>query len=218
MSPKRWARSGAEAVDQLAKMLDSAELPTRKMAARAFRHLRGWKAGLEVVLRLGAEPDLEVKANIALALGEIGPDLAAGGLTNLMAGELIKVLDGIKARDENYQLLKYTVISLGKFRDKRATKPLIRILMDWRYKGEVPLFGIEALGAIADPDAADFLDTWLRLAPSGPIRIAAADALGAIGAKPGGEVSLGKLRKRLDSNLEKDLNVIQAIRKALNVP
>jgi HEAT repeats/Domain of unknown function (DUF4157)/PBS lyase HEAT-like repeat len=208
---------GQDAVAQLTKMLDSAELPKRKMAAKAFRHLRGRAAGLELVLRLSGEPDLDVKADIAFALGEIGPNLAAGPLANLMAGELIKVLGGIKTTSQNW-LLGNTIKSLGKFKDKRATKPLLDILMDRRDNEAILNLGIDALGMIGDPDAADFLDTWLRLSPSSSIRTSAADALGAIGAKAGGKIALGKLRKRLDSNLEKDPRVVQAIKKALKVP
>jgi HEAT repeat protein len=207
---------GPDAVAQLTKMLD-AELPKRKMAAKAFRHLRGREAGVELILRLSGEPDLDVKADIAFALGEIGPNLAAGPLANLMAGELIKVLGGIKTTSQNW-LLGNTIKSLGKFKDKRATKPLLDILLDRRDNEAILNLGIEALGMIGDPDAADFLDTWLRLSPSSSIRTAAADALGAIGAKAGGKIALEKLRKRLDSNLEKDPRVLQAIKKALRVP
>ncbi|HEU4597706.1 MAG TPA: HEAT repeat domain-containing protein, partial [Pyrinomonadaceae bacterium] len=88
------------------------------------------------------------------------------------------------------------------------------ILLARRGNESLLKLGIDALGMIGDPDAADFLDTWLRLSPSASIRVAAADALGAIG----GKIALGKLRKRLDSNLEKDPRVVQAIKKALNVP
>ncbi|HEU4596816.1 MAG TPA: DUF4157 domain-containing protein, partial [Pyrinomonadaceae bacterium] len=119
---------GPDAVAELTKMLDSAELRQRKLAARAFRHLRGRDAGLELVLRLNGEADQDVKADMVFALGEIGPNLTAGPLTELMAGELIKVLGGIKTTSQNW-MLGNTIKALGKFGDRRATKPLLDILL-----------------------------------------------------------------------------------------
>lgn len=204
---------GKQALSELTNLLNSAELPKRKMAAKAFKHMRGKEAAAELLARLGKEPDLDVKADIVSALGDIGQDLGVGPETKLVADELIKIVSSVKTNDLKW-LLNHAISALGKLKDQRATDALMDAMKYWKNDDILLMNIMNALGMIGDSKAVDYIDTWLRLSTNGSVRHAAADALGKIG----GQNAIAKLKKRLDSKEEKNATVIQAIKAALKSP
>src|SRR5262249_48165013 len=181
---------GKQALSELSKMLNDADLSKRKMAAVAFKHMRGKDVAAELLARLSKESDTNVKADVVIALGEVGQDLGSGPETKLVVDELIKILNNSKTVALKW-LISNTIQALGKLKDKRATKDLLKAIDDWRSDESILIHGINALGLIGDTEAVDYLDTWLRLSTNSSVRLAAADALGKIG----GKIATSELQK-----------------------
>lgn len=120
---------------------------------------------------------------------------------------LIKIMKNSKYNAQK-EMLYHVIVAVGKLEDKRATEALLETVHYWENDDSIVIIGINALGMIGDIQAVDYIDAWLRAAAKSAVRIAAAKALGDIG----GQKAITKLLNRLDSKLEKDLDVIQAIK------
>jgi HEAT repeat protein len=201
---------GAQALSELTRMLNDADIQKRQIAVRAFKYMKDTGAASAMLARLDIEPDAELKKQIVGGLGEIGQDLRNAQEKTPTVEALIKILSNSKL-DAQKAMLFHVMVALGKIGDKRATGPLLEIVHYWRNDESTLITGLQTLGLIGDVEAVNYIDTWLRLGQKPAVRIAAATALGEIG----GVKAITKLQNRLEPKQESDAQVIQAIKKAI---
>jgi HEAT repeat protein len=207
---------GPVALAKLNDLLNSKDPKERKMASEdGFSGASGGQAATHLLTALKKEMDLEVKAKIIIALGNIG-----GGLSNqakeLIVKELIRQMENKElirqvALENNTakEVLRAAIEALGKQRLKSATEPLLTQLNKLHQDEILAEAIVIALGNIGDEGAVNLVVVMLEVHAKKRVRSAAALALGKIG----GSKAMAALKRRRD--LEKEQSVKSDILKAM---
>jgi HEAT repeat protein len=196
---------GASSLTKLNDLLTSKNPQERLLGSRALAGATGSQAVSALLAALRKETDSTVKAQIIRALGNVGRSSNKNQEKELIASELVRVMES-----SPQDLQQATVNALGVLQLKSTVDPLLKLAR--QHLGSAGLVSdiAAALGEIGDDRAVELLGILLKDHGSISVRSQAALALGKIR----GPKALAALTARRDS--EPDRNVKASIDVALH--
>ena len=149
-----------ESVSALINLLTDKEVLVREEAAYALGKTRSREAVGPLEERVMSDKDDGVRAAAAVALGEIGDEVAVAVLIQVIAGQSAPIegkSQGKTKREKNEFVLRAAAEGLGRIRSRAAVPALLLLLTDEKLASDIRREAAHALGLIGDPAAAPAL-------------------------------------------------------------
>jgi HEAT repeat protein len=173
------ALPSTEVASALIPLLSDREEFVRREAACALGVARIKAAVPGITGLLATDKDDGVRAAAAVALGEIADESSVVPLVQVISGQAITTSGESKRKskpERNEFVVRASVVSLGKIRNRAAVPALIAVLGNEKLHGDVRRSAATSLGLIGDPSAISPLQTALS-SPDPYVARAASEAL-----------------------------------------